>query len=85
MRSRRSPTVRCSAASKKQTPFSVWYSAEYGEGEIGTLSLKEADAFQRLVYGRAACRSSGLDASKKQTPFSVWYAPCAVDVAEVTR
>ena len=37
--------------------------------------LKEADAFQRLVFDMVAIPERGASASKKQTPFSVWYAP----------
>ena len=37
-------------------------------------SLKEADAFQRLVCPRSGKSTTrALLASKKQTPFSVWY------------
>ena len=38
------------AASKKQTPFSVWYFASVQRIAIGMSGLKEADAFQRLVW-----------------------------------
>ena len=36
-------------ASKKQTPFSVWYAAPFPEPPAREPCLKEADAFQRLV------------------------------------
>ena len=40
------------------------------------MGLKEADAFQRLVYTPPFLDSVyGFPASKKQTPFSVWYVP----------
>ena len=43
-------------------------------GKTGS-SLKEADAFQRLVSHRRYSELDLLDGpSKKQTPFSVWYA-----------
>ena len=63
------------SASKKQTPFSVWYAQEGGDkGNKGLGSLKEADAFQRLVSVRRSPRPPRFQhASKKQTPFSVWY------------
>ena len=38
-------------ASKKQTPFSVWYSSARAGTGRRTECLKEADAFQRLVSG----------------------------------
>ena len=38
------------------------------------MRLKEADAFQRLVFATGrVCPRQHLLASKKQTPFSVWY------------
>ena len=36
-------------ASKKQTPFSVWYATPAQPTEVKRTCLKEADAFQRLV------------------------------------
>ena len=67
-------------ASKKQTPFSVWYRSDGGVRTSGQARLKEADAFQRLV-----CAALPTDAefqpfaSKKQTPFSVWYKQIEAD------
>ena len=44
--------------------------------------LKEADAFQRLVYDfREMLANAHLTASKKQTPFSVWYWRCTPALA----
>ena len=61
-------------ASKKQTPFSVWYAAPFPEPPAREPCLKEADAFQRLVYyPETPTRFPCSPASKKQTPFSVWY------------
>ena len=37
-------------ASKKQTPFSVWYSSSARDCRKVVFRLKEADAFQRLVF-----------------------------------
>ena len=37
-------------ASKKQTPFSVWYPPGADSRQSRSTRLKEADAFQRLVY-----------------------------------
>ena len=61
-------------ASKKQTPFSVWYPNPPPMSESVGRRLKEADAFQRLV-SKLLERSlaAAHHASKKQTPFSVWY------------
>ena len=39
----------------------------------GLPSLKEADAFQRLVCSQYRRYVEYNHASKKQTPFSVWY------------
>ena len=86
-------------ASKKQTPFSVWYSAMFAlftkalrpqrsrrlsasgmrrrcrRSWRPSWRLKEADAFQRLVFENASgVIDDAFNASKKQTPFSVWYA-----------
>ena len=36
--------------SKKQTPFSVWYGTGDGRAPAPPATLKEADAFQRLVF-----------------------------------
>ena len=41
-------------ASKKQTPFSVWYGEGGGGAAFLGECLKEADAFQRLVFSHAA-------------------------------
>ena len=63
-------------ASKKQTPFSVWYGAVVVRRRPRLSRLKEADAFQRLVFVVVERRRlRGRRASKKQTPFSVWYNP----------
>ena len=63
-----------STPSKKQTPFSVWYRTSPRRKMNGGGPLKEADAFQRLVYGCERTQSPRDDIpSKKQTPFSVWY------------
>ena len=63
------------AASKKQTPFSVWYENRYASLFAILVGLKEADAFQRLVFHAGVHGFvRGCVASKKQTPFSVWYA-----------
>ena len=43
-------------------------------GRAADVRLKEADAFQRLVFKlRTDMHKSEMRASKKQTPFSVWY------------
>ena len=61
-------------ASKKQTPFSVWYPMGRQSRRRRTTGLKEADAFQRLVFIPLAIAGAPFAlASKKQTPFSVWY------------
>ena len=55
------------AASKKQTPFSVWYpQAPIGKSWAQSPGLKEADAFQRLVYGQSARAPLPLDYRLKE-------------------
>ena len=61
------------AASKKQTPFSVWYPLPITDIIDLRIGLKEADAFQRLVFALITDNPQYGLASKKQTPFSVWY------------
>ena len=56
-------TSAAGAASKKQTPFSVWYPSMNRTAGAGRRCLKEADAFQRLVsrqHDRALVRYQSL-------------------------
>ena len=56
-------------ASKKQTPFSVWYLDRAGDLTGSLSSLKEADAFQRLVFDYARKRFIMRDGLKDADAF----------------
>ena len=56
-------------ASKKQTPFSVWYPGTSRLGRWANRSLKEADAFQRLVLEYGVAGRSGSEGLKEADAF----------------
>ena len=64
------PVVGEGYASKKQTPFSVWYTGRIGGALAGHGRLKEADAFQRLVLGEGVGRGVELDAPQRSRRLS---------------
>ena len=56
-----------SVPSKKQTPFSVWYNLSGKCDRCGSTSLKEADAFQRLVcFGNSNGMDEGCDPQRSR-------------------
>ena len=67
-------------ASKKQTPFSVWYSSLATEQQrlIERPQRSRRLSASGILFGADRIRDSEF-ASKKQTPFSVWYARHVAD------
>ena len=67
--------VRDKPASKKQTPFSVWYEDELDFIDVATPVPQRSRRLSASGIGSGATNHPRgiLNASKKQTPFSVWY------------
>ena len=62
-------------ASKKQTPFSVWYNiASASARENREMPQRSRRLSASGIRSSTLASAAGLVSSKKQTPFSVWYA-----------